>query len=60
MGTSRLGGENNSAMDSSFLQNLKHDTSNAPRMLTPSELDSLRQHQKSALNETLALIKRPA
>lgn len=54
--TSNSGGKTVSAMTSAFLQSLKQDTSSAPRMLTPSEQESLRQY-KAEINSTVKALK---
>ena len=56
MDSSNTGGEN--ALDSALtvLPSLKHDTSSAPRMLTPSEIDWLRQHKKAGLKRLATLL----
>jgi len=50
METSNLGGGNSSDLALNPLPSLKHDTSSAPRMLTPSEVDWLRQNKKAVLD----------
>lgn len=39
----------------SLLPSLRHDTSSAPRMLTPSEIDWLRRNKKATLERLIAL-----
>lgn len=56
MDNSKTGGEATTDTVSSFLRNLKRDTSNGARMLTPSEQDSLRRHHKAAFDDALSLI----
>ena len=41
-----IGGEKPTGTTSDFLRSLKHDTSKEPRMLTPSEQNSLRRYSK--------------
>lgn len=47
MATSKNGGETDSDSALTLLPSLKHDTSSAPRMLTPSEIEWLRRHNKA-------------
>lgn len=46
---SKLGGNLASVLDSNVLPSLKHDTSSAPRMLTPYEIDWLREDKRKTL-----------
>lgn len=57
MGNPKSDGGNAADMDSSILRSLRSDTSSEPRMLTPSEQASLRQHQIAVLDEAKALIR---
>lgn len=45
------GGSNGLDSALTVLPSLRDDTSSAPRMLTPSEIEWLRQHQKAVLKE---------
>ena len=45
------GGETDSDSDLSVLPSLRDDTSSAPRMLTPSEIEWLKRHQKAVFKE---------
>ena len=50
------GGESDLDSALTVLPSLKHDTSSAPRMLTPSERDWLRRNKKAATKRALELI----
>lgn len=49
MEPSKIGGVQYSASVLTFLQNQKRDISNGPKMLSASEISSLRQHLKESL-----------
>jgi hypothetical protein len=57
--TSNSGGKTASVMASTFLQSLKQDTS-APRMLTPSEQESLRAYKAEIHRTVKALTRKKA
>ena len=50
------GGEINTDSVLTPLPSLKHDTSSAPRMLTPSEIDWLQQNKAAAADKMVALL----
>lgn len=53
---SKTGGENASDTVLNFLRNLKRDTSSTPRMLTPSEQESLRTYKSRIHDQVAALL----
>ena len=55
MEKSNPGGAPDSDSDSILLPSLKHDTSFAPRMLTPSEIDWLRRNKRASKAELEAI-----
>ena len=57
MGKSKIGGAPNLDLASTSLPSRKHVTLSAPRMLTPSEIESLRQHKSTIATQAKAIFK---
>ncbi len=60
MNSSNTGGKNASATTSSASPNQKPATSNAPRMLTPSEIESLKKHKAQVQDAVRRFLRQKA
>ncbi|MBK7542462.1 MAG: hypothetical protein IPP10_14520 [Candidatus Competibacteraceae bacterium] len=60
METLKTGGANDSGSALTVLPSLKRDTSSAPRMLTPSEIDWLKRNQKAVAEQVASRLRQTA
>ncbi|MBK8963376.1 MAG: hypothetical protein IPM75_09920 [Candidatus Competibacteraceae bacterium] len=60
METLKTGGANDSGSALTVLPSLKDDTSSAPRMLTPSEIDWLKRNQKAVAEQVASRLRQTA